>query len=312
MTTFRKGFFMAWRNLASGSDIGHTGAPMRLAMLVLLVGFAARADNLVTDPGAPFPGFIDMARSTAMGGAQAAVASSNDALLVNPAGLAQYHRLHFEIDGAYDPHFPAEGIIASIVDSVTTAPAATGLVFNRWGAGQPAGRGEGWYVGLGYATQVSSALYVGGLTKYIRFHTPDGLVARWAQDLGLLSRHGPFSWALVAQNLSTDNLPLFPRTGTIGVAWGSDASARAAFDYKIDFSDTNNVKQSGALGGEWLVEEGFVLRGGLRRDFTANAWWVSAGVAFLTTGGGLQFAWRRRVTGPFDQIFEGGITLFLE
>src|SRR3954463_4559610 len=110
MTTFRKGCFMAGRNLASGSDIGHTAAAMRLGLFVLLLGLAARADNLVTDAGAPFPGFIDMPRSTAMGGAQAAIATSNDALLVNPAGLPQNHRYHFELDGADDVHFPAQGI----------------------------------------------------------------------------------------------------------------------------------------------------------------------------------------------------------
>ena len=283
---------------------------MRLGLLVLLFGLAARADHLVTDPGAPFPGFIDMPRSTAMGGAQAAIATSNDALLVNPAGLPQNHRYHFELDGADDVHFPAQGVTASIVDAVS-GPAATGLLFNRWGSGQPAGRGEGWSGGLAYAGQIGAGIFAGGETKYIRYHTPDGLVAKWAEDVGLLVHHGNFAWALVGQNLSFDKIPLFPTTGTAGIAWGSDANWHLAFDYKIDFSDSSRLKQTGALGGEMLLDE-IVLRGGLRRDFTADIWWVSAGVAFLTSGGSLQFAWRRRVTGPFDQIFEGGITLFLE
>jgi hypothetical protein len=284
---------------------------MRFGLLVLLFAAAARADNLVTSPGAPFPSSIDMPRSTAMGGAQAAIATSNDALLVNPAGLPQNHRYHFEVDGADDVHFPAQGIMASIVDSAS-GPASTGLLFSRWGSGQPAGRGEGWSVNLAYAGQISSGLYAGGNTKYIRYHTPDGLVAKWAEDIGMLSHQGNFSWALVLQNVSLEKMPLFPLTGTAAVAWGSDATWHLAFDYKVDFSDTSNLKQTGALGGEILLEEGVVLRGGLRRDFTADINWISAGVAFLTTGGGLQLAWRRRVTGNFDQIFEAGITLFLE
>jgi hypothetical protein len=284
---------------------------MRFGLFVLLLAAAARADNLVTSPGAPFPGSIDMPRSTAMGGAQAAIATSNDALLVNPAGLPQNHRYHFEVDGADDVHFPAQGIMASIVDSAS-GPASTGLLFSRWGSGQPAGRGEGWSVNLAYAGQIGGGLYGGGSTKYIRYHTPDGLVAKWAEDIGVLSHQGNFSWALVLQNLSLEKMPLFPLTGTAAVAWGSDATWHLAFDYKVDFSDTSNLKQTGALGGEILLEEGIVLRGGLRRDFTADINWISAGVAFLTTGGGLQLAWRRRVTGNFDQIFEAGITLFLE
>jgi hypothetical protein len=284
---------------------------MRLALLLLLLATAARADHLVTDPGAPFPGFIDMPRSTAMGGAQAAIATSNDALLVNPAGLPQNHRYHFELDGADDVHFPAQGVTASIVDSAS-GPAATGLLFNRWGSGQPAGRGEGWNAGLAYAGQTSPTLFLGGITKYLRYHTPGGLVSKFVEDVGILSRPGAFSWALVVQNLSFDKVPLFPMTGTAAVAWGSDASWHLAFDYKVDFSDSSNLKQTGALGGEVLVDDGIVLRGGLRRDFTADIFWVSAGIGFLTSGGGLQLAWRRRVTGPFDQIFEAGITLFLE
>jgi hypothetical protein len=284
---------------------------MRLGLFVLLLGFAARADHLVTDPGAPFPGTIDMPRSTAMGGAQAAIASSNDALLVNPAGLPQNHRYHFELDGADDVHFPAQGITASIVDSAS-GPAATGAIFNRWGSGQPAGRGEGWSAGLAYAGQISPTLFAGGETKYIRYHTPDGLVTKFAEDFGVLSKSGNFSWALVIQNLSFDIVPLFPLTGTAGIALGSDTTWHLAFDYKVDFSDTSNLKHTGMLGGEWLVDEGIVLRGGFRRDFTADINWVSAGFAVLTTGAGLQVSWRRRINGPFDQIFEAGITLFLE
>lgn len=284
---------------------------MRLALFALVCASAVQAQHLVTAPGAPFPGFIDMPRAAAMGGAQAAIATSNDALFVNPAGLPQNHRYHFEIDGADDTHFPAQGITASLVDSAS-GPAATGIYFDRWGSGQPEGRGEGWHAGLGYAGQLGSTLYAGAVTKYVRYHTPDGLVAKWAEDIGILGKPGALSWAVVLQNIAFDKLPLFPLTGTAALAWGSDATWHLAFDYKVDLSDTTHLKQTGALGGELLVDDGIVLRGGLRRDFTADIWWASAGVAFLTSGGGLQLAWRRRLTGNFDQIFEGGITLFLE
>jgi hypothetical protein len=286
---------------------------MRTALLVILLGLpsAAFADNLVGDPGAPFPGFIDLPRSTAMGGAFSAIASSNDALLVNPAGLPQFRRYHFELDGALDAHFPAQGVMASIVDSAT-APVATGLLWSRWGSGQPAGRGEGWSIGFSYAGILGNGLFAGGTTKYIRYHTPEGLVEKWAEDVGVLSKRGSFSWAIAFQNLSFDRIPLFPATGTAGVAWGNDADWHLALDYKADLSDTSNIKSSGAFGGELLVDQNIALRGGLRHDFSNDIWWVSAGVGILTSGGGLQIAWRRRVTGPFDQIFEAGLTLYLE
>jgi hypothetical protein len=286
---------------------------MRIAPFVLLLALpaASLADNLVTAPGAPFPGFIDGPRSTAMGGAFAAVASSNDALMTNPAGLPQYRRYHFELDGADDVHYPAQGVLASIIDSAS-GPFSTGMLFSRWGSGQPAGRGEGWSLGFAYAGQLGNGIYAGATTKYIYYHTPSGLTKSWAEDVGVLSKHGNFSWALVMQNVGFSSVPLFPTTGTVGVAWGSDTNWRLAMDYKVDLSDTNNLKHSGMAGGELLLEEGLALRAGFRRDFTADINWVSAGVAFLTSGGGLQIAWRRRVTGPFDQIWEAGLTLYLE
>ena len=81
---------------------------MRLALLAFLLCAAAHADNLVTDRGAPWPTTVDMPRATAMGGAHAAIATSNDALTVNPAGLAQSKRYHFELDGVYDARWPAQ------------------------------------------------------------------------------------------------------------------------------------------------------------------------------------------------------------
>ncbi|MFL5364006.1 MAG: hypothetical protein ACJ781_00865, partial [Myxococcales bacterium] len=141
---------------------------MRAFPLVLLAcAFAARAQHKATDPGAPWPQNVDLARATAMGGANGAVATGNEALTTNPAGLAQTRRYHLEIDGVSDPHFPAQGLMISLVDSVS-APVATGLLFSRWGSGQPGGRGEGWYAGLAYSYGVGST-FVGGMTKYYRF-----------------------------------------------------------------------------------------------------------------------------------------------
>src|SRR5438105_1958140 len=169
-------------------------------MLVALL-LAQAVPHAASDPGAPWPTSADMPRSTAMGGAHSAIATSNDALTVNPAGMAQARRYHFELDGLYAPDFPAQAVMASIVDTAST-PVASGILFQRWAAGQPDGRGEGWQFGLGYASQVANGLWAGGVTKFLRYWTPDGLVAKWAQDLGVLGRRGNFSWAAVVKNLT--------------------------------------------------------------------------------------------------------------
>ena len=285
---------------------------MRIALAALLAcATGARADNLVTDPGAPFYGNVEMPRAAAMGGAHAAIATANDALVVNPAGIATGHKYHFEIDGLYDARFPAQAVTLSIVDTASS-PVGSGLLFSRWASGSPAGRAEGWLGGLAYAGAVGQDLYYGGQTKYIRFHGPDGLSSHWAQDVGILSRKGGFSWAAVVQNIALEKIPLFPLTGTVAVALGSDSDWHLAFDYKADLSDLKGIKHRAAFGGELLLEQSIALRAGGTFDATARLWWASAGVAFLTEKGGLQVAWRRRLTGPFDQLFEAGLTVYLQ
>jgi hypothetical protein len=287
--------------------------PMRAIPFVLLAcAFAARAQNKATDPGAPWPVSVDLSRATAMGGAHAAIATSNDAVTVNPAGIAQGRRYHLEVDGVSDPRFPAQGLMISVVDT-TSSPVGTGVLFSRWGSGQPGGRGEGWYAGLAYAYSLGST-YLGGETKYYRFNTPDGEAHQFAEDFGLLSRRGNFSYALVVQNISTSKVPAFPLTGTAAIAWGTDADWHLSFDYKADLSDTSNVKSKLAGGLEVLVEQSIALRAGGTWDVSSQLWWLSAGLALLTEKGGVQVVWRRRVAGApgFDQFFEGGFILFVE
>jgi hypothetical protein len=285
---------------------------MRWLPLMLLAALPAAAQNDVRDRGAPWVTNAGMPRSDAMGGAHAAVATSNDALLVNPAGLAQVRRYHFELDGIYDARFPAQDVTASIVDGVTGAPVATGLVWSRWGSGQPGGRGEGWLLGLGYSTPIGQSLWFGGTTRYLRFHTPDGFVSKFTQDVGLLARRGNFAWAAVVQNISFDRTPLFPITATAAVAWGTDADWHIAFDYKADLNDTSNVKHRTSGGLEYLLEQALALRGGATWDPGEGRFWVSAGAAILTEKAALQGAWRRQVNGGNDQFFELGVTLYLE
>ena len=284
---------------------------MRLALLCLFLCAAARAENSIKDPGAPGPATVDLARGSGMGGAGSAIATSNDALTLNPAGLSQTRRYHFELDGIYDSRFPAEGVLASIVDTASS-PVGSGILFSRWGSGQPGGRGEGWSLGFSYSSPIGQGLYGGGQSKFVRYRGPDGLTAKWAQDVGVLSKRGGFSWAAVVQNISTEKLPLFPLTGTVGVAWGEDTDWHLAFDYKADFSETSHVKHKGIAGLEVLVGDSIALRGGATWAATDHQWWLSSGVGLLTEKGGLQLVWRRRVSGGYDQLFEAGLTLYLE
>jgi hypothetical protein len=116
----------------------------------------------------------------------------------------------------------------------------------------------------------------------------------------------------VLKNLSLQKIPLFPLTAVAGIAWGTDGDWHLAFDYRADLSDSSNVKSRLAAGAEVLLGDALALRGGATWDTTERHWWLSAGVGFLTEKGGIQVAWRRRVEGPYDQFFEGGVTIYLQ
>ena len=76
---------------------------MRIAFLPAVAALVCSAANAQTvdvqQPGAPWLSNIETPRSTAMGGAGAAIATGNDALFINPAGLAQLRKYHLEVDG---------------------------------------------------------------------------------------------------------------------------------------------------------------------------------------------------------------------
>ena len=288
------------RRLLSAAALSHAFA---------LAPLAAGAGG-VTDEGAPWVSNLEMPRGTAMGGAQAAVATGNDALVVNPAGLSQRKRYHLQIDGMWDAKFPGQGVGASIVDSTSTT-VGTGVIFQRFGVGEPFARGEGWLFGLGYAYPAGGYNF-GGLSKWLRFSTPQGEVRQLAQDFGILGGSAGFTWALVVQNLSTSQIPLFPTTATAAIAFGSDTDFRFAFDYKVDFNDSSNLKHRLNGGLELLLDQSVALRGGYSWSPTTGQQWISAGVGLVTDKVGISLAWRRRVAGTLDQYLQAALTLYLE
>ncbi len=217
------------------------GAAICLAALSL-AGASARADGFkADDPGAFWPGQVDLTRSSGMGGAHSAIATGNDALLVNPAGLSQTKRYHFQLDGGFDSRSSGRVYSVSVVDS-SSISAGSGLLFQNWTSGSnPDGRASGWLGGIGYSYYTGN-FFFGGMTKYLRFNGSYGEIRQFVQDAGMLVRTGDFAWSAVMQNLSTSAVPLFPLNSTIGVAWGSDSDWHLAVDYKTDLADLDHWK----------------------------------------------------------------------
>ena len=287
-------------------------AALALCLAALAPFAPARADDFKAgDPSAFWPGTVDLTRSAGMGGAHSAIATGNDALLVNPAGLSQSKRYHFEVDGGFDSRSNARVYSVSLVDSASIA-AGSGLLFQNWSSGsEPDGRATGWLGGIGYS-YFTGNFFFGGTTKYLHFNGSYGEIRSFMQDVGMLVRLGDFSVSAVIQNLSTSTVPLFPVNSTIGIAWGSDLDWHLAFDYKTDLSDTDHLKHRLNSGLEILLDRSWVIRGGYSWDITSSLGAWSVGTSIVTDKLGVHVAWRRRLQGPLDQFFEVGLTVYLE
>jgi hypothetical protein len=283
-----------------------------LCLFLSALAAGARADDFKAgDSSAFWPGTVDLTRSSGMGGAHSAIATGNDALLVNPAGLSQTRRYHFQLDGGWDSRSNARVYSVSVVDSASIA-AGSGLFFQNWSSGsEPDGRATGWLGGAGYS-YFTGNFFFGGTTKYVHFNGSYGEVRQFLQDVGLLVRAGELSFSAVVQNLSTASVPLFPVTSTLGLAYGSDADWHLAIDYKTDLSDTDHLKHKLNGGLEILFDRSFVLRGGYSWDLSSSLGAWSLGTSIVTDKVALHAAWRRRISGPLDQFFEAGITVYLE
>jgi len=287
----------------------------RFIYLAAILAAAQVRAGTADEPGAPWATQIDLTRGTGMAGAMTAFASGNDAITINPAGLALNHNYHFELDGMDDVKFPAEGVILSIADSTTAQGVGSGMIFERWGAGQLAGRGEGWLGGISYAYAQGSTLF-GGTTHYLHFAGPGGeTIHYFSEDIGVMEHGSNISFGATLQNInfSFDNMPLFPLTGAIGASVGDDSDFHLSADYKVNLADTSNLKHQLSFGGEMMFEKTLVLRTGYRWDVTDHLGWLTCGASIVTERFSFGAALRRRVHGDhMEQALEANVTLFLE
>ena len=107
------------------------------------------------------------ARSLAMGGAHRALGSNNEAIVLNPAGLAATKRYHIDVQYGYGTGDRLHTVNGSVVDS-KSGPVAGGMAVTRnWGNESGANPGLMRYYGA-VAYDVGSILAIGMNTAYFK------------------------------------------------------------------------------------------------------------------------------------------------
>lgn len=240
------------------------------------------------------------ARSVAMGGAHRGLGTSNETLILNPAGMALGKR--YSIDALYGygrgDHINHGNL--SAVDS-KSSPVAAGVSYTRdWG--NPSGSDASFnrvYFGLAYAlgpmfatgfnvqTVRGSFQEHGARHDVSLYNATAGLSVALGQALGL---------GVAYQNIiGTDSPRLMPPNLAAGASLRTSRATLTA-DMRFEMRQKSPQHTSYGAGAEVFVHQAFALRGGYRRGGTDPSFvgpaghFVTGGVAAISQSGGLQLS----------------------
>ena len=276
--------------------------PWALASLLVALGAAgpARAQSY---EGARLLGFAE---------AQRALATGNDAIYVNPAGLAMAQVYSVELGYLDDLLGSDRRFNASIVDS-QAGPVAAGLAYTYSKRAPDAAEGseqrlEGHRTELSLAMLVAETAAIGVTARYITFdrkdgeeHLPDEDFKSFQIDAGVQWRVWEgLSLGLAGYNLTNSERPELP------IAWGAGLGWQAEwFSLEGDVRyNAQKGKPSYSLAVGFIIAELIPIRLGATYDYGNQAWSISAGAGFVVDRFGLDVGFRQRIKG--DDLLEYG------
>ena len=290
------------------------------------------------------------ARALGLSDAYRAIATGNDAIYFNPAGLTQIPRFSGELHYNFNLDEEEHELDASVVDS-KTAPLAAGLAYTFQGREftKRAAIKHTATLALAYPL-VPNLFSVGVGLKYVNLY--DAIVQNYQNalsgDLGALATiPGGISLAAVGYNLipvrSTD-VPLSmafagaldlgplsgllfgetPVMGTVADASGAPRpvglSSRGplsglvlAFDWQLSFFTLARRPQSRVSAGvEYLMLDSMPLRAGYMWDQQKNDHLVSIGGGFIVPYFGFDVAYQQSIRNVPSRTFAASVKFFLD
>ena len=266
------------------------------------------------------PDDVTGARSMAMGDAFRGVATSNDAIVENPAGLVLTP--HYELGGffAWDTAAPAAYWNGSIVDA-TTIPVAVGLSYTHIGSGTGYGvtpDATGRYVGASYrlalAYPVSDILSIGANVNWLVYggdvgNEGSGVNAITGTAAVMLKLSDLFSISAVGYNLLPVATPLAPLRVALGAAFGSDTT------FRLDVEGVASLGTNDAFdihaGGEYFLGGMFAIRAGYFYSGLTESSFGSIGAGLVLTSFAVDVAYRNSINPWSDHLIVADLKFFL-
>ena len=260
-------------------------------LLAALAAASAEADTELR------PRISDLSgpRAISEGDAFRAIGTSNDTILLNPAGLVSTQRYELALQGQLDLGSPGGVWGASIADS--TEPVAAGLAFERFYSGPTHGREVASLGHLALAIPIADIVGIGFTANYIHddaFRRHDAATP----DAGLLVKLPLVNLAFVAKNMVNVYSQQLPRQFAGAISVGNDSIARGAFDLVVDTMTHPQPTLAYHVGAEVEPLPFLALRAGYVEDRIKPAHLLSGGLGmFFPPGWGFDLAYRHELGG---------------
>lgn len=244
------------------------------------------------------------ARAVAMP-ANRAIATGNEAIFVNPAGLAAATRYTAQLDyqHATGAATGGNGIVVSVVDSISNPQFSTGLAYRYLSTGEGGGY-QGWMTDLAVGVPVLGLFIIGTRVTYLSYTANGRDLKRFTGDLGFMMPLGPLTLGAVGYNLINVDSPEAPRGFAGGVAFGDDLSFRLAADVRYDFlPGMVDAQRTVSFGGEYLLGMAFPLRVGYELDDVRQNTYISGGIGAILGNVGADVSLRVDKAGVYQWAF---------
>jgi opacity protein-like surface antigen len=289
--------------------------------LVFCISVGARAEDFIGT------------RPLGMGNAYRAIVTGNDAIYLNPAGMASQKSYSIEVEYLITPKFgskatptspkfgatdgPTEHVInASVIDNSISQYFATGVAYTRVQRGKEK---TGNRIDVAFGFPLSSGLFLGLDAVYLDFGKKN--VNAITVNVGALFRTTfGLSLGVVGYNLTnTADYLEHPISMGAAVMFSPFRTLELAFDFLVNFqkpvdplrpSADRSVGYSYNVGIEYLLLEQLVVRGGYSYDQTSpysDAHMVAAGLGYVSQVLTIDFGYRGSPSRNFGHVF--GITL---
>lgn len=257
--------------------------------------------------------------------AQRALVVGNDAIYVNPAGLALAQIYSVEIGYMDDLLGSDRRLNASVVDG-QSGPLAGGFAYTYTKRAPDAAEGgtarlEGHRTEMVLATRIADTAAIGVTGRYVTFERREGEEDLPDDNFKSFQIDAGFQWQIwqglsigvAGYNLTKSEDEQFP------LRWGGGIGYRSewfSLETDVRFNSAKS-KPDYSVGGEVIIANFVALRAGTTYSESADTWSISGGVGIVIDRLSIDVGYRQRLKGEDlvdygdERIFGAGLRLMV-